>query len=88
MAKRSEENKREARKQKQNERMRRHIVICPHCGKEVLDHMTECPHCKGELMPAGYRPPDEKTLRKVKRVCLIVGVIVAVGIVLAILFSK
>ena len=88
MAKRSEENKREARKQKQNERMRRHIVICPHCGKEVLDHMTECPHFKGELMPAGYRPPDEKTLRKVKRVCLIVGVIVAVGIVLAILFSK
>ncbi|MCI8343272.1 MAG: zinc-ribbon domain-containing protein [Clostridia bacterium] len=88
MAKQSEENKREARKQKQNERMRRHIVICPHCGKEVLDHMTECPHCKGELTPAGYRPPDEKTLRKVKRVCLIVGVIVAVGIVLAILLSK
>ncbi len=88
MAKRSEENKREARKQKQNERMRRHIVICPHCGKEVLDHMTECPHCKGELMPAGYRPPDEKTLRKVKRVCLIVGVIAAAGIALAILFSK
>ncbi len=88
MAKQSEENKREARKQKQNERMRRHIVICPHCGKEVLDHMTECPHCKGELMPAGYRPPDEKTLRKVKRVCLIVGVIAAAGIALAILFSK
>ncbi len=88
MAKRSEENKREARKQKQNERMRRHIVICPHCGKEVLDHMTECPHCKGELMPAGYRPPDEKTLRKVKRVCLIVGVIAAAGIALAILLSK
>ncbi len=88
MAKQSEENKREARKQKQNERMRRHIVICPHCGKEVLDHMTECPHCKGELMPAGYRPPDEKTLRKVKRVCLIVGVIAAAGIALAILLSK
>ena len=88
MEKRSEENKREARKQKQNERMRRHIVICPHCGKEVLDHMTECPHCKGELMPAGYRPPDEKTLRKVKRVCLIVGVIAAAGIALAILLSK
>ena len=88
MAKRSEENKREARKQKQNERMRRHIVICPHCGKEVLDHMTECPHCKGELMPAGYRPPEEKTLRKVKRVCLIVGVIAAAGIALAILLSK
>ncbi len=32
----------------------KHIVKCPHCGEDVLDHFKECPHCHGELTPAGY----------------------------------
>jgi len=41
----------------------KHIVSCPHCGKDVLDHMKECPFCKGELKPTCYdpRPTGEKT---------------------------
>lgn len=53
---------------KRMQRLRKHIVICPHCNKEVLDHMTQCPFCKGRLTPRGYSPTmDEATKRKIKR---------------------
>ncbi len=84
MGKQTYDPKEEERKEKQRARMQKHIVICPHCGKEVLDHMTECPFCKGELKPTGYRPPDENKMKKVRRISLIVGIVVAVGIFLAI----
>lgn len=88
MGKQTYDPKEEERKAKQRARMQKHIVICPHCGKEVLDHMTECPFCKGELKPAGYRPPDENKMKKVRRISLIVGIVVALGIFLAIVLWK
>ena len=52
--------------------MKRHIVTCPHCGKEVLDHMIQCPFCKGRLNPryyTGFRTDDQvRTLRRTMRI--------------------
>lgn len=56
--------------------LQRHIVECPHCGKEVLDHMTVCVHCNGKLVPKGYSPMmDDETKKKVR---FIVGAVLAV----------
>lgn len=83
--KRTQEEKQAIKKQKQEARMRRHVVPCPHCGKEVLDHMTECPFCKGVLVPAGYQPVDEKKLKKIRLICFLVGVVVFIGVVVYVL---
>lgn len=76
------EEKRRARTAEYNEK---HTVLCPHCGKNVLDHMTKCPHCEKELRPAGYQPMDLKKIRKIKligyAVCIAVAAIVIVCIV-------
>ncbi len=64
--------------------LQRHIVICPHCGAEALDHMTKCPKCKGELTPTGYRPMNGNGMRTFKRVAWIIGFVVAVFIVVMI----
>ena len=45
-------------------KQRNHLVQCPSCGKDVLDHMAQCPFCKGQLTPKGYVPPTEAQLRK------------------------
>lgn len=49
---------------KRMERLRKHIVTCPHCGKEALDHMTRCPSCGGTLTPRGYNPTMSEESRK------------------------
>lgn len=85
--KRTPEEKQQLRKQKQEERMRRHVVTCPHCGKDVLDHMTECPFCKGELMPVGYKPVDERLIKKIRLICFLVGAAVFIGVVVYVLLK-
>ena len=60
----------------------KHMMLCPHCNRAVLDHLTECPHCGGELTPRGYRPMDEETMKKVKKVTFIVGLVIAVVVIL------
>lgn len=64
-------------------RLQKHIVQCPHCGAQALDHMTQCPKCKGELTPRGYTPMMEsKTLKKVKTVMWIVLSIIALALIM------
>lgn len=64
--------------------LQKHIVVCPHCGAEALDHMTKCPECKGELQPKGYRPFDRDGLRRFKRIAWIVTLAIAAVIVVLI----
>lgn len=65
--------------------VKKHIVRCPHCGAEALDHMTECPKCKGPLKPAGYREMNPR----VKRILKIVGWVVlgAAAVAIVVLIS-
>ena len=66
-------------------RLQKHVVICPHCGKQALDHMTECPSCHERLVPKGYSPMiEEKTLKKIR---LVVGIVLSV-MALAIIIIK
>ncbi len=80
--------KEEKRRQKRMEHIQKHVVLCPHCGQEVLDHMTKCPHCNGELTPRGYKPMDEKLQRRIKLITTAVLAVVAVAIVLVILLTR
>lgn len=74
---------------KRMQRLRKHIVICPHCEKEVLDHMTQCPFCKGRLTPRGYSPTlDEATRRRIKRTTSTILWIIAGGIILYIFLQR
>ena len=68
--------------------MQKHVVTCPHCKKDVLDHMTKCPHCGGELTPLGYKPMAEKTKKKLMIAGYTVGIAVAIVIVVLILVFK
>ena len=69
-------------KEKKNS-IEKHTVVCPHCGKKVLDHMTECPFCKGELKPAYYNTANmDSTDRKKLRVIILVISLVIVAAVL------
>ncbi len=79
-----EAEKQEKRRQKQQARMERHLVVCPHCGEKVLDHMTKCPKCGGVLVPRGYRPMDEKTAKRLKTIGWAVSIAVAAVIVILI----
>lgn len=74
-----------ARKEKRQERLNKHIVKCPHCGKDVLDHMTKCPSCGKELMPAGYTPMSDEKRKKIRLITYSVGFAVAALIVVLIL---
>ena len=66
----------------------KHKVSCPHCGKDVLDHMTICPFCEGALTPAGYKPMDEETRKRVKRILSIIGFAAAAVVILLILINR
>ena len=78
-----------ARKQKQQERLKKHIVKCVHCDKDVLDHMTKCPHCGKEITPQGYyQPMSDKRRKTVKIICYAVGIAIAIGIVLFVFLYK
>ncbi len=85
-AEREEEKaqKKAQREKKHRARLEQHVVSCPHCGKNVLDHMSECPYCKGVLVPAGYRPVDPEKFKKIKLACTIAGIAVAIAVVVVI----
>lgn len=61
---------------------RRHLVACPHCGKDVLDHMRECPFCHGALQPLNRGPWPEERIRRIRRILNIAGFIVAAALLL------
>ena len=78
--------KEEARRARERERLQKHIVVCPHCGGDALDHMTQCPQCGGELQPAGYKPMKDGTRKKIRIITYSIGAAVAAAIVIAWLF--
>ena len=61
----------------------RHVVKCPHCGKDVLDHFTECPHCKGKLESAYYDTTNLNSAgrQKLRAIYVIITVFIVVAIV-------
>lgn len=76
-------------KSKYKKSIQRHVVTCPHCGRDVLDHMTQCPFCKGELTPKYYTPTRSADETKaLKRTLSIVGFVIAAAIVIAILIIR
>lgn len=83
-----ERAKRAAQAAKDRARLEQHVVVCPHCGKNVLDHMTACPYCKGELRPSGYRPVDAGKYRKIKIACTAVGLAIAVALIVVIFVMR
>ncbi len=85
---RKDAEKEEERRKKRQERLQKHVVVCPHCGEGALDHMTKCPHCGGELIPAGYRPMSDEKSKRVHRICMIAGVALTVAVFVAIIVLK
>ena len=78
------EEKRRAREERRRARAESHVVVCPHCGKNVLDHMTKCPYCEGALVPRGYTPVDPEKYKKIKIACTVVGVAVGIAVLVVI----
>lgn len=78
----------EEKRRKHRQNFERHLVPCPHCGEQVLDHMTKCPKCGGELVPKGYRPMNEKTMKIVKGVLYTVCIAAAIVIVVVIMMNR
>jgi len=68
--------------------LEKHLVKCPHCGRDVLDHMTECPFCHGALMPGGRRPLDPDKLRRARRALNAVGFAIAAAVVAWVLVTR
>lgn len=63
--------------------LKRHIVECPHCGAQALDHMTECPKCKGKLIPKGYQPLlDKQQSKTIKTVLWITLSVIALALII------
>lgn len=70
------------------ESTKRHLVACPHCGRDVLDHMTVCPFCGGELTPAGYRETDPEKLARIRKISNLILIPIAVVIVAYLLYMR
>ena len=62
--------------------LEKHIVVCPHCGKQALDHMADCPHCGKELGNNVYRALDAALKKKIKIALWIVLGAAALALVL------
>ena len=58
----------------------KHLVTCPQCRKEALDHMETCPFCGGALKKAGGMTPEE--IKRTRRALNIAGFILAAGLIL------
>lgn len=58
------------------DRLQRHLVPCPHCGKEILDHMSACPFCKEAVTPRYAQPMDPEQVKKIRKWLSIIGVAV------------
>ncbi len=70
----------EDREEKRRKYYEEHMMLCPYCGAEVLDHMTECPRCKKELTPKGYKPLTDKQIKKIKLITFSVGMVIAITV--------
>jgi len=57
--------------------LKRHLVRCPHCGRDVLDHMAACPFCDGALQPLMRQDGSDEQLKRLKNTLRIVGFAVA-----------
>lgn len=77
-----------AEEKKRPASLQKHIVHCPHCGREALDHMTRCPSCGGELTPRGYDPRSGEKLQPVRKALLIVFGIAAAAVVIWLLAGR
>ena len=66
----------------------RHIVQCPVCGKDILDHMTQCPFCKSEITIGGVKPISQDTIKRVRLIALVVGIVIALVIIVPLLMKK
>ena len=77
-----------ARKKKQEARMQAHIVKCPHCGADALDHMTRCPKCGGALTPSGYTPMSEEKRKKIRMITYPIGLVIAVAVIVLVFVLK
>jgi hypothetical protein len=62
--------------------LERHIVKCPACGKDALDHMRACPSCGGALTPLTTGGWPEEKIRRVRRALNIAGIIIAAAFLL------
>ncbi len=63
----------------------KHVIKCPSCGKDVLDHMAICPYCQGKLQ-VGYSELSKKTKKTVKIVLwIILGALSVTLIILKVL---
>lgn len=56
----------------------KHIVQCPECGKDILDHMTVCPFCKAALGTSIYSASDEGRTKKIRLALTIILIVVIV----------
>jgi DNA-binding helix-hairpin-helix protein with protein kinase domain len=63
-------------------RFEKHLVKCPLCGRDVLDHMKECPFCKGELEGSSYNGIDPESRNRIRKVLTVVFISAAVLIYL------
>lgn len=74
---------------KRQAKLEKHVVVCPHCGANVLDHMTKCHVCGGALTPRGYTPMDPKKMKLFKTIGWIVGIagVIATIVVVIVLNS-
>ncbi|MEA1975144.1 MAG: hypothetical protein U9N10_06245 [Bacillota bacterium] len=68
-------------KKKSKTNYEKHIVKCPHCQREVLDHMTQCPFCEGELNPK-YTSFDPQKIKKIRRILTIILFVIALMILI------
>ncbi|MDE7159116.1 MAG: zinc-ribbon domain-containing protein [Clostridiales bacterium] len=80
--------KEEKKKQKREARLKSHILPCPHCGKDVLDHMTKCPYCGETLTPSNYRTMSAEKRNAIKKVTYLIGAVVAVVVIVLLLVFK
>lgn len=62
----------------------KHLVPCPNCGRDILDHMTQCAFCKADV-PSAYQPMDSEKLKKVR---LYLSIIFCILAAILLLFVK
>ena len=67
-------------------RWEKHLVKCPHCKKDVLDHMTQCPFCHGELTKSDRFDPS--TLKKIRFWLHVIFYGIAIAIVVFLLLRN
>ncbi len=57
----------------------KHLVKCPSCGRDILDHMTACPFCKAPVAPAVFQPLGDRVTRRIR---IILAIVLFLGIFL------